>query len=45
VVGANTLAMIVRRDGKTLSALLKRLGRALGRYYEEGTVVDEINGG
>lgn len=43
--GHNTLAMLARRDGETLNALLKRLERALGRYYDEGTVVDEINGG
>jgi hypothetical protein len=43
--GHNTLAMLARRDGETLNALLKRLDRALGRYYDDGTVVDEVNGG
>ena len=42
--GRNTLAMLARRDGETLNALLKRLDRALGRYYDDGTVVDEVNG-
>ncbi len=43
--GHNTLAMLARRDGETLTALLKRLDRALCRYYDDGTVVDEVNGG
>ena len=43
--GHNTLAMLARRDGETLNALLRRLDRALGRYYDDGTVVDEVNGG
>ena len=42
--GHNTLAMLARRDGETLNALLKRLDRALGRYYDDGTVIDEVNG-
>lgn len=41
----NTLAMLARRDSETLNALLRRLDRALGRYYDDGTVVDEVNGG
>jgi hypothetical protein len=39
----NTLAMIVRREGETLTALLKRLDRAIGRYYDSGETTDEIN--
>ena len=35
----NTRAMLVRRDGETLNALLKRLDRAIGHYY----ATDEIN--
>jgi hypothetical protein len=42
--GHNAIAMLVRRDGETLNALLKRLDRAIGRYYERGEAVDEING-
>jgi hypothetical protein len=36
--------MLVCRDDETLNALLKRLDRALGRYYDDSTVVDEVNG-
>lgn len=43
--GHNTLAMLARRDGETLNALLRRLDCALGRYYDDGTVVDEVNSG
>jgi predicted homoserine dehydrogenase-like protein len=39
----NTLVMLVRRDGETLGALLKRLGKALGSYYETGETIDELN--
>jgi hypothetical protein len=39
----NALAMLVRRDGETLNALLKRLDRAIARYYEDGETTDEIN--
>lgn len=42
--GSNSLAMLVRRDGETLNALLKRLDRAIGAYYDEGETVDEVNG-
>lgn len=39
----NALVMLVRREGETISALLKRLDRELGRYYETGETVDEVN--
>lgn len=39
----NSLAMLVRRDGKSITALLKRLDRAIGRYYGTGETTDEIN--
>jgi hypothetical protein len=39
----NALAMLVRRDGETLNALLKRLDRAIGHYYETDETTDEIN--
>jgi hypothetical protein len=42
--GNNALAMLVRRDGETLNALLKRLDRAIGAYYDDGETVDEVNG-
>lgn len=41
--GHNALAMLVRRDGETLTALLKRLDRAIARYFEAGETTDEIN--
>jgi hypothetical protein len=39
----NAIAMLVRRDGETLNALLKRLDKAIGRFYDDGDIVDEIN--
>ena len=42
--GHNTVAMIVRKDGEALSALLKRLDRALGKFFDEGVIVDEAYG-
>lgn len=39
----NSLAMLVRRDGETLAALLKRLDKAVGRFNAEGDVIDEVN--
>lgn len=41
--GHNALAMLVRRDGETLNALLKRLDRAIARYVDTGETTDEIN--
>ncbi|MEP6722734.1 MAG: hypothetical protein ABJA77_14900 [Variovorax sp.] len=36
--------MPLRRDGEALNALLKRLDRAVGAYYDDGETVDEVNG-
>lgn len=36
-------AMLVRRDGETLSALLKRLDKAIAVAYDEGPITDEVN--
>jgi hypothetical protein len=41
--GHNTMAMLVRRDGESLTALLKRLDKAIGIAYEGGDVIDEVN--
>lgn len=41
--GHNAIAMLVRRDGETLNALLKRLDRSIGRFYENDEITDEIN--
>lgn len=40
----NAIVMLVRREGETLSALLKRLDKAIARYYADDTITDEING-
>jgi hypothetical protein len=36
--------MLVRRNGETLGALLKRLDRAVASYYDDGETVDDVNG-
>lgn len=41
--GHNSVAMLVRRDGETLNALLKRLDKAIGRYFDHDEFVDEVN--
>ena len=41
--GHNAVAMLVRREGETLNALLRRLDKAIGRYYDTGEPTDEIN--
>jgi len=42
--GSNCLAMLVRREGETLGALLKRLDRAIGTAWSDGEFIDEVNG-
>ena len=42
--GHNSVALLVRREGETLNALLKRLDKAVGRYLDNDEFVDEING-
>lgn len=39
----NSLALLVRRDGETLAALLKRLDKAVGQFYANGDAIDEVN--
>lgn len=39
------LAMLVRRKGETLGALLTRLDKAIDLAYEEQHYIDEINDG
>ena len=41
--GSNALAMLVRRDGETLHALLKRLDKAIAAHYDNGSITDEVN--
>lgn len=40
---SNALAMLVRREGETLGALLKRLDKAVAKFNETGETTDEIN--
>jgi hypothetical protein len=40
----NTVAMLVRRENETLNALLKRLDKAIGKFYDNDEIVDEIYG-
>jgi hypothetical protein len=40
----NSLAMLVRRDGETLSALLERLDDAIGLAWSDELYIDEVNG-
>jgi len=35
--------VFARRYGETLNALLKRLDRAIGRYYDDGETTDKID--
>ena len=38
----DVVAMLVRHDGETLTALLRRLDRAVGKYFETGVIIDEV---
>jgi short subunit dehydrogenase-like uncharacterized protein len=38
--GHNALAMLARRDGETLNALLKRLDKAIAKFNETGETTD-----
>ncbi|MBK7613535.1 MAG: hypothetical protein IPJ08_03425 [Burkholderiales bacterium] len=40
----NVIAMLVRREGETLSALLRRLDRAISKFFDDGNVIDEVYG-
>lgn len=42
--GRNCLAMLVRRDGETMNALIKRLDKAIGVAWTQDLFVDEVNG-
>jgi short subunit dehydrogenase-like uncharacterized protein len=41
--GHNAVAMLARRDGESLNALLKRLDKAIAKFEEIGDTTDEIN--
>ena len=40
---SNCLAMLVRRDGESLNALLRRLDKAIGLAWSDGIFIDEVN--
>lgn len=42
---SSALAMLVRREGESLSALLKRLDKAIGLAWSRDLFVDEVNDG
>lgn len=42
---SNSLAMLVRRNGESLSALLKRLNKAVGLAWSDDLFIDEVNDG
>jgi hypothetical protein len=37
--------MLVRRDGESLNALLKRLDKAIGLAWSNDVFIDEVNDG
>lgn len=39
----NSLAMLVRREGETIIALLKRLDTAIAIAMDNGDIIDEVN--
>ncbi|MBI5278246.1 MAG: hypothetical protein HY854_17490 [Burkholderiales bacterium] len=41
--GSSCLAMLVRRDGESLRALLKRLDDAIGLAWSDEVFTDEVN--
>ena len=43
--GSNCLAMLVRRDGESLNALLRRLDKAIGLAWSNEMFIDEVNNG
>ena len=43
--GSNCLALLVRRDGESLNALLKRLDKAIALAWSNDMFIDEVNDG
>ena len=41
--GSNCLAMLVRRDGESINALLRRLDKAIGLAWSDDVFIDEVN--
>jgi len=42
--GHNCLAMLVRREGEALNALLRRLDKAIATVRQGGDPIDEVHG-
>lgn len=42
--GSNSLAMLVRREGESFTALMKRLDKAIGLAWSDDLFTDEVNG-
>jgi hypothetical protein len=36
--------MLVRREGESFVALLRRLDRSIGKAWDNETIIDELNG-
>jgi hypothetical protein len=41
--GRQTVAMLLRREGETVTQLLTRLDLAIAKAFTEGTCTDEVN--
>ena len=41
--GSNCLAMLVRRDGESIGALLRRLDKAIATAWSDEVFIDEVN--
>jgi hypothetical protein len=41
--GRQTVAMLLRRKGETVTQLLTRLDQAIAKAFTEGTCTDEVN--
>ena len=42
--GSVCMAMLVRRNGEKLNALMKRLDKAIGLAWSDDLITDEVNG-
>ena len=38
----NVVALLVREEGEALTALLRRLDRTVGKFFDTGQVIDEV---
>lgn len=42
-MAATAWRMLVRREGETLNALMKRLDKAIGLAWSQDLIIDEVN--